>query len=798
MDTSVAFADSQRYWGFISYSHRDGRWAEYVHRTIERYRVPAALVGRDGRDRPVPRQIFPVFRDRDELASSPDLSDAIRGALEASSALIVICSPAAAASLWVNQEILLFKRLGRSDRVFAVIVDGEPNASSPDRECFPAALRFHLRADGTLSDERGEPVAADLRPTGDGREDGVLKVIAGLLGVPFNELKRRELVAARRRARIYQGIAAAMVALALFAVAGGWMAVRYAQHAESLLAEGIRISANQVAAAVQLADQSGISRKLIDALLRETDQAFQALHEKVAEAPRLPWRTARAPGELRAEHGLLLLVLADHYGIIGETARQSELAARARAIFEQVAAEEPAKVEWQRNLARSYDVSGSALAQQWQVEQALTAFRAALDLREDLLQAHSDQPMLLRDVALSRTMVGDMLRRQGDWAGARQSYQAAKAIGDRLLRADPDHRAVARDKVILAQRIGDMLLKERDLDQAEAAYREAVRHAERLAAVAPDDVQAQRDLSVSYDKLGQILRKQGDLEGARQAYTSALDRIRPLAEADHDNIGLQRDLAKSCDAMGVLLIELGDEAGGRAMLEEALALNEAIVQADPGNALFRRELTVARIRLGDVLAANGEDRRALTLYQQSLAARKELANADAGNAQAWRDLAIAHERAAQQFMRLEALDDAVSDFRRVVEIQQKLANDHPGNEEWMRELAASLRNLGRALDRNGDAAGAIEALQRALAVHAQVASLQPLRPIDRQGLLATLSDLAPLTVRAPGSVQTADVRCQALTLIDMLGKTDAESGFRDERLIQIKDQLATRKSDRKC
>ena len=140
MDASASTATPSKYRAFISYSHRDRRQTEWLHKAIERYRVPKPLVGRPGRDGPIPRQVFPVFRDRDELASSADLTASIRAALRDSGGLIVVCSPAAAKSLWVDQEIREFRRLGRDDRILAVIIDGEPNASVPDRECPPAAL----------------------------------------------------------------------------------------------------------------------------------------------------------------------------------------------------------------------------------------------------------------------------------------------------------------------------------------------------------------------------------------------------------------------------------------------------------------------------------------------------------------------------------------------------------------------------------------------------------------------------------------------------------------------------------
>ena len=72
-------------------------------------------------------QLFPIFRDRADLNSSPNLSESIREALRASAYLIVICGPAAAGSRWANQEIIEFIKLGRADRIHALIVDGDPS-----------------------------------------------------------------------------------------------------------------------------------------------------------------------------------------------------------------------------------------------------------------------------------------------------------------------------------------------------------------------------------------------------------------------------------------------------------------------------------------------------------------------------------------------------------------------------------------------------------------------------------------------------------------------------------------------
>jgi len=216
-------ADPYTYWAFISYSHADERGARWLHSGLEAYRVPRRLVGRPSRHGPVPRRLFPIFRDRDELPSAASLGESITTALRQSRFLLVICSPQSAVSRWVDEEVATFKALAGEDRVLCLIVDGEPNASDrPDSgllECFPRATRWRVDAAGRLTEDRTEPIAADARSGKDGAANAKLKLLAGMLDVGFGELKQRE-----RRRRLWrraQVVAASFLVLA--AVAGVWM-----------------------------------------------------------------------------------------------------------------------------------------------------------------------------------------------------------------------------------------------------------------------------------------------------------------------------------------------------------------------------------------------------------------------------------------------------------------------------------------------------------------------------------------------------------------------------------------------
>jgi hypothetical protein len=208
-----------RYRAFLSYSHADMAWAKWLHRALESYRIDNDLMGRETTVGPVPKSLRPIFRDREDFAAGHSLSEQTLKALEASDFLVVICSPNAARSKYLDEEIRRFKALGHAARVIPIIVDGEPG--HPQDECFPPAVRFKIARDGELTSEHEEPIAADARPHGDGKEIAKRKVIAGLLGVGFDEIARRAERAQRRRNLLRGGIGLfAVVLVAAIAFTG--------------------------------------------------------------------------------------------------------------------------------------------------------------------------------------------------------------------------------------------------------------------------------------------------------------------------------------------------------------------------------------------------------------------------------------------------------------------------------------------------------------------------------------------------------------------------------------------------
>ena len=264
-----------RYRAFLSYSHRDQSWGKWIHAALEGYRIDKSLVGKPTPVGPVPKTLRPIFRDREDFSAGLSLTAQTLAALEASQSLVVLCSPHAAQSKYVNEEIRRFKMMGRSAQVIPIIVDGEPG--DPVRECFPPALRLKAHSEGTPTGELEEPISADARPEGDGRYLAIRKVVAGLLGISLDEILQRAERARRRRNQLWGFLAACFLFLAI--VAGGSAVYAYHKLLESddRLDKAIELAYGFVSEAASISDRFGVPVEVSFGLLSRAETAIDGL-----------------------------------------------------------------------------------------------------------------------------------------------------------------------------------------------------------------------------------------------------------------------------------------------------------------------------------------------------------------------------------------------------------------------------------------------------------------------------------------------------------------------------------------
>jgi len=532
---------SPNYWAFLSYSHRDARWAAWLHKALETYRPPKQLVGAVTARGPVPKRLAPIFRDREELASSTDLGGSIGEALNKSACQIVICSPSAVRSRWVNEEILAFKRLGREDRIFCFIVGGEPNASDDpsqaDQECFPNALRYQMGADGELTTIRTEPIAADARPGKDGRNNAKLKLIAGILGVGFDSLRQRE--QQRRQHRLF--------AIASGAMAGMVLTSGLAAYALMQRAAAQRETARAVA---ETRTAQETTRFLVD-LFKISDPS-EARGNKVTAREMLDKGAARIDHELAKVPGIqatLMDTLGTVYMGLGLVKQARPLLDRAVATRRRLEGLDPLE------LSTSLSHQGDVLALQAQFDGAEKAYQEAI--RIESARPHDHQSQV--ELADSLYGLGTLLADKGSYAQAEQTLRKALALQQVLY--DNPNPAIARTLKDLARAVADG----GDLKAAIPLMRRAVAMQRALRGDEPHP-----DLAEVLNDMGLLLYESGDLDNAEKFYRESLAMNRRLLGEKHPEI------ANGLENVAMTMQDRGDLSGAETLYRQSLAMRREL------------------------------------------------------------------------------------------------------------------------------------------------------------------------------------------------------------------------------
>jgi hypothetical protein len=104
-----------KYKAFISYSHAaDGRLAPTLQSALHRFAKPWNRL-----------RAVRVFRDQTGLGVTPALWGSIQTALEESEYFLLLASPKAAQSAWVDREVEFWLETRSSSQLLIVLTDGE-------------------------------------------------------------------------------------------------------------------------------------------------------------------------------------------------------------------------------------------------------------------------------------------------------------------------------------------------------------------------------------------------------------------------------------------------------------------------------------------------------------------------------------------------------------------------------------------------------------------------------------------------------------------------------------------------
>ncbi|MEA3017903.1 MAG: hypothetical protein QOI38_2625 [Sphingomonadales bacterium] len=568
-----------RYKAFLSYSHKDSAAAARLHRRLESYRLPKRLVGRDTERGPVPARLAPIFRDRDELPAVADLSETVRSALAQSGALIVICSPAGAASLWVAEEIRVFRALHPERPVLAAVIAGEPG------DCFPESLR----AVGSHGSGH-EPLAADFRPEADGERLGLLKLVAGLTGVGLDDLVQRD--ASRRIRRVTAVTAMALAAMLIMAVL-------------TVVALGARREAER---------QRGEAEGLIEFMLTDLRRELKGV-TTLKVLTTVNRRALRYYGDrqdldnlsddsLERRARILHAMGADELDRANLGDALSAFRQAHRATGEQLQ-RDPSNPDRIFAHAQSEYWLGRVDEQRGNYRAAVPAYRHYQRLAQQLMARAPGTARSLGEIGFSETNLGIVNYEGFDrpWQ-ARVHFENALRAFLRAEQLEPGDRGWISQVANVHAWLADALLAERRFLEARAHRIEVQRLTRRLLRAEPGNRDHLYTLIVSDRALARIALELHELGDAAALLAQSQARIMQLLRADADNMVWREQAVRINVDFARLLIVRGQFARARASLAEATRLiREADRRgADPFAA--RRDLLRDIDRLEDDIDRN--------------------------------------------------------------------------------------------------------------------------------------------------------------------------------------------------
>jgi tetratricopeptide (TPR) repeat protein len=477
-----------KYRAFLSYSHRDARWAKWLHSALEGYRLDKDLVGRNTSLGPVPKTLRPIFRDCEDFSSGRSLTDATVAALDASAALIVLCSTAAATRPAVNEEVRLFRSRHPERPVILVIIEGAWPRN------FPPALHHELAADGTVTDQPITILGPDLRESGDGRNLGLAKVVAGLTGLAVDDdLFRRAERARRRKNRFWTALAGVFLLLAILASGSAVYAWQQLKTNEAFLNTTLARATEIVNTAVAQAEKYKVPRTLTLELLAKAE----GLLDDMA-------RLGRPTPELRYRKAWMLIEFAHNYAILGDAAKQRATAEDAYRLLAGLAGERPDDRSYQRDLSVAYNEIGDVLVAQGKLDEALAKYRASLEIAERLAASDGHNAGWKHDLSLSYNKVGGVLVAQGKLDEALAKYRAGFDIAERLAASDRRNAGWQHDLALNHANLATLYDKLGDVVQALRELRAGQAISAALVATDPSNAQWKRYITWFDERIAQL------------------------------------------------------------------------------------------------------------------------------------------------------------------------------------------------------------------------------------------------------------------------------------------------------
>jgi tetratricopeptide (TPR) repeat protein len=289
-------------------------------------------------------------------------------------------------------------------------------------------------------------------------------------------------------------------------------------------------------------------------------------------------------------------------------------------------------------LSTSHMKLGSVYLARGESATALASYRAALRLRETLLETQPDNVEVLEKVLEVQNELAELQRQIGDDRSAIQTYREAVPVMEGLARRDPTNTTWKRQRAYLLSNLGFAQLDIGEFKPGLEQLQVATDLQKELVGRDPKVQAWQGDLSRSYNRSGDGHIYLGELERGIAMYKLALEIRAKMAKSDPKSSPYRRALAWSHAKLAGAYTTKQDVATAAHQHDLALALRAKLVAESSAHSGFRNELASTEIALGKLLVRS-DAKRARQLIEAGLGRARALVSGDPINGE-WKETLI--------------------------------------------------------------------------------------------------------------------------------------------------------------
>ena len=271
-----------RYDAFLSYSHAaDGKLAPALQRALHRFAKPWNRM-----------RALRSFRDATSLAATPELWPTIVAALQESNHFLLLASPQAASSKWVQREVEWWLANRAADKILVLLTAGTIVWNEDARDfdwklttALPDLMRGKFRSEPLYVDLTWAQQQDQLSLRNTRFRSAILDIAAPLHGKDKDQLDGEDVRQFRRTGRLRAAAVAGLIALALATTAAAVIAVNQRNFAvaQARVALSRQLATEAVAGDTRL--DVAILLAVASYRLNETPQARAALLRLLLRTP---------------------------------------------------------------------------------------------------------------------------------------------------------------------------------------------------------------------------------------------------------------------------------------------------------------------------------------------------------------------------------------------------------------------------------------------------------------------------------------------------------------------------------